>query len=210
MEQRRRLEFPWLKEENGRAGERESGRAGEQESRRAGEQESGRAGESISAPQAFVLELGSEELPPQDVVDGIAQIEEKLKVLLSKYRLRYEGLRVTGTPRRLVAFIADLAPQQADEVVEKRGPSVAQAYDSFNRPTKALEGFARGQGVSPEQIEVRDNYVYAVKRVAGRPTLEVLPALCLELLDGLRWGKAMRWNSSGVAYPRPLRWIVAL
>jgi glycyl-tRNA synthetase len=202
VEQRRRLEFPWLKEENGRTGERENGRAGEQES--------GRAGEAIAAPQAFILELGSEELPPQDVVDGIAQIEEKLKALLAKYRLRYEGLRVTGTPRRLVAFVTQLAPQQADEVVEKRGPSVAQAYDSLNRPTKALEGFARGQGVSLEQIEVRDNYVYAVKRVAGRPTLEVLPALCLELLDSLRWGKAMRWNSSGVAYPRPLRWIVAL
>lgn len=205
VEQRRRLEFPWLKEERRKAEEGEDGRAGEQEKALSAVAQS-----PISAPQAFVLELGSEELPPQDVVDGIAQIEEKLKALLSKYRLRYEGLRVTGTPRRLVTFVTKLAPQQADKVVEKRGPSVAQAYDSLNRPTKALEGFARGQGISLDQIEVRENYVYAVKRVAGKPTLEVLPKLCLDLLDSLRWGKAMRWNSSGIAYPRPLRWIVAL
>jgi glycyl-tRNA synthetase len=57
---------------------------------------------------------------------------------------------------------------------------------------------------------VRDNYVYAVKRVTGRPAAEVLLALCLDLCNGLRWAKAMRWNSSGIAYSRPLRWIVAL
>jgi glycyl-tRNA synthetase beta chain len=67
-----------------------------------------------------------------------------------------------------------------------------------------------GRAVRADQLEKRDNYVYAVKRVAGRPTAEVLPKLCLDLLDSLRWGKAMRWNSSGIAYPRPLRWITAL
>ena len=54
------------------------------------------------------------------------------------------------------------------------------------------------------------NYVWAIKRVAGTQTQGVLPKLCLELLSGLRWGKTMRWNSSGIGFPRPLRWIVAL
>ena len=200
VEQRRRLEFPWLKEKE-RTGEGETG---------AEISQSPNLQSPISTPQSFLLELGSEELPPQDVLDGIVQIEEKLKTLLTQYKLSYDSLRVTGTPRRLVAFISELAPMQADEVVEKRGPALAQAFDSLNQPTRALEGFARGQGVRLDEIEVRDNYVYAVKRVAGRPTAEVLPQLCLDLLNGLRWGKAMRWNSSGIAYSRPLRWIVAL
>ncbi|GIK73476.1 MAG: glycine--tRNA ligase [Chloroflexota bacterium] len=204
VEQRRKLEFPWLKEG-------EKGRGGEGETEREEEiTQSPISNLQSPNPQSFLLELGSEELPPQDVVDGIAQIEEKLKALLAQYKLGYEGLRVTGTPRRLVAFVSELAPMQADEIVEKRGPALAQAYDSLNQPTKALEGFARGQGVRVDQLEVRDNYVYAIKRVAGRPTAEVLPQLCLDLLNGLRWGKAMRWNSSGIAYSRPLRWIVAL
>ena len=91
------------------------------------------------------MELGSEELPPQDVVDGIAQIEEKLRGLLASYRLDYSNIRVTGTTRRLVAYVTDLAPRQNDEVVEKRGPALDRAYDSAGTPTKAAEGFARGQ-----------------------------------------------------------------
>jgi glycyl-tRNA synthetase len=193
VEQRRRLEFPWLKEKTETQGEIPQP-----------------PNRPISNPQSFLLELGSEELPPQDVVEGIAQLEEKLTALLAHYKLSYESVRVTGTPRRLVASVSELAPVQSDEVVEKRGPALAQAYDSLNQPTKALEGFARGQGVRADQLEVRDNYVYAVKRVAGRPTAEVLPQLCLDLLNSLRWGKAMRWNSSGIAWSRPLRWITAL
>ncbi|MCB0134293.1 MAG: glycine--tRNA ligase subunit beta, partial [Caldilineaceae bacterium] len=84
------------------------------------------------------------------------------------------------------------------------------AFDADGKPTKAAAGFARGQGIAVDALEVRDNYVYAVQRVTGQPTAAVLPALCGALLDGLRWGKTMRWNSSNVGYPRPLRWIVAL
>jgi len=202
VDQRQRQEFPWLPN-----GDRETGREGEGEITQS---PISNLQSPVTTPQSFLLELGSEELPPQDVVDGMRQLEEKLAALLAQYKLTYESLRVVATPRRLAAYVTELAPLQADEVVEKRGPALAQAYDSLNQPTKALEGFARGQGVRINEIEVRDNYVYAVKRVAGRPAAAVLPDLCLELLNGLRWGKAMRWNSSGIAYSRPLRWIVAL
>jgi glycyl-tRNA synthetase len=164
----------------------------------------------VSSPQDFLLELGSEELPPQDVVDGIAQIEEKVRGLLESYRLDYKQVRVTGTTRRLVAYVTGLATRQNDEVVEKRGPALDRAFDSAGAPTKAAEGFARGQGVDVHKLEQREGYLYAVKRVVGQPTLAVLPNLCRDLMDSLRWGKTMRWNSSGMAYPRPLRWLVAL
>ena len=200
VEQRRRQEFPWLANSDG------DQRTGGGEEQKTAPTPS--ALPQISTPQPFVLELGSEELPPQDVVDGMRQLEEKMTALLGQYKLAYESLRVVGTPRRLAVYVHDLAPMQADEVVEKRGPALAQAYDALKQPTKALEGFARGQGVHVDEIERRDNYVYVIKRVAGRPAADVLPALCLELLNGLRWGKAMRWNGSGVAYSRPLRWIV--
>ncbi len=165
---------------------------------------------TVDSPQDFVLELGSEELPAQDVVDGIAQIEEKLRGLLETYRLSYTDLHVTGTPRRLVAIVKDLAPRQSDETIEKRGPAADRAFDSLGAPTKAAEGFARGQGVRVNDLVTREGYVYAVKQVKGEATLAVLPALCTALLDSLRWAKAIRWNASGATYPRPLRWIVAL
>ncbi len=77
-------------------------------------------------------------------------------------------------------------------------------------PRKPPKALPRGQGVGVKELEVREGYVYAVKRVEGQPTLQVLPALCRDLLDSLRWGKTMRWNASGIGYPRPLRWTVAL
>ncbi len=160
--------------------------------------------------QDLVLELGSEELPPHDVTDGIEQIAARLPALLDAARLAHGDVNVTGTPRRLVVQVSALAPRQTDETLEKRGPALDRAYDSAGKPTRAAEGFAAGQGVAVGDLEARDGYVYAVKRVAGRAAIDVLPEICIALLDGLRWNKAMRWNPSGVAYPRPLRWIVAL
>ncbi len=204
VKQREAAGFPWLKSEE--TGDRRE-ETGEKR------QETGKGSRNtqhVTTTQSFLLELGSEELPPQDVVDGIAQIETKLTQLLGDYKLSYETVRVTGTTRRLVAYVTGLVAQQADEVVEKRGPALDRAYDAEGKPTKAAEGFARGQGVAVSALEVRDNYLYSVQSVTGRPTTEVLPALCGALLDGLRWGKTMRWNSSNIGYPRPLRWIVAL
>ncbi|MEI2750221.1 MAG: glycine--tRNA ligase subunit beta [Ferruginibacter sp.] len=100
----------------------------------------------MSAPQTLLLELGSEELPPADVVAGIAQIEEKLAALLAEAKLAYTGLRVTGTTRRLVARVEGLAPMQADEVVEKRGPTLDRAYDAFGAATPAAQGFRARAG----------------------------------------------------------------
>ncbi len=117
---------------------------------------------------------------------------------------------MTGTPRRLVAYASGLAPAQTDEVVEKRGPAIDRAYNAAGDPTKAAEGFARGQSVKVSELVQREGYVYAVKRVRGRPTIDVLPEICRTLLDSLRWSKTMRWNSTGISYPRPLRWMVAL
>ncbi len=161
-------------------------------------------------PTSLLLEIGSEELPPQDVLDGIAQVEEKLAALLVDYKLNYEKLVVTATTRRLAAYVVGLAPRQPDEVVEKRGPSADRAYDAEGKPTKAAQGFARGQGIDVTNLELRDNYVWAVQKVTGQPASAVLPGLLTALMDSLRWRKVMRWNSSNQGYPRPLRWIVAL
>ena len=204
VQQREAAGFPWLKGPE----TRDTRPGGTHETRDT--HHASRITSAATTPQSFLLEIGSEELPPQDVVEGIAQIESNLAQLLTENKLSYTGLRVTGTTRRLVAYVTGLAPQQADEVVEKRGPALDRAFDADGKPTKAAEGFARGQGVDVNTMEVRDNYVYAVKRVEGQPTATVLPALCTALLDSLRWGKTMRWNSSNVGYPRPLRWIVAL
>jgi glycyl-tRNA synthetase len=199
VKQRERAEYPWLREKREQARESVS---------------SSIANHSPTLPlsqsHSFLLEIGCEELPSSDLVSAITQIEANLGKLLKEQRLTYASLRVTGAPRRLVAYVAELAPRQADERIEKRGPDLSRAYDSLGQPTKAAEGFARGQGLTVQQLEVRDNYLYAVKRVSGRPTAQVLPEICCALLESLRFEMNMRWNSSNVGFARPLRWIVAL
>ncbi len=199
VKQRERAEFPWLPDN--------------------GTLETGNGKQDIRPttptpysllPTSFLLEIGSEELPSADVVSGIEQVQTTVTKLLAEQRLTYGSLRVTGTPRRLVVYVTELAPRQADELIEKRGPTLDRAYDGLGQPTKAAEGFAKGQGVEVGALETRDNYVYAVKRVAGRATAEILPDLCRTLLESLRFEMTMRWNSSNIAFSRPVRWLVAL
>jgi glycyl-tRNA synthetase len=202
VQQRQRAEFPWLDNRgNGKHGEKAGGVVPAAE-------EAAQA--MVTEPQDFLLELGSEELPAADVVNGIEQLQEKLASLLEQSRLSYDELAVTGTPRRLVALVKGLAPRQKDEIIERKGPPADRAFDSEGNPTKAALGFARSQGVNVADLTIHDKYVYAVKRVEGQPTLAVLPEILPQLMDSLRWNKTMRWNETNVGYPRPLRWIVAL
>ncbi len=163
----------------------------------------------------LLLEIGSEELPPHDVRSGIEQLESRLPELLREQRLGYDGVEITGTPRRLVASVRNLEGRQPDREREVRGPAVKAAYDGEEKPTRALEGFCRGQGVSPGSVEHRKDdkgieYVYARRHESGLETQEILTKLLPELIAGLNFPKTMRWDSDGFAYPRPLRWIVAL
>ena len=199
VEQRQHEEYPWL------AGGEES-----PESQGNSVPRQDLAAVQQSEPQSLLIELGSEELPAGDVPVGIQQIELRLRDLLEQARLTCGDLSVSGTTRRLVAHVQELAPRQQDEIVERRGPPAERAFDSDGQPTKAAIGFARGQGVQPSDLEVRGNYVYAVTRLEGEPTAAVLPQLIDDLLEGMQWGRTMRWNSSNKSYPRPLRWIVAL
>lgn len=163
----------------------------------------------------LLLEIGSEELPPHDVRSGIEQLERRLPELLREQRLGYDGVEITGTPRRLVASVRNLEGRQPDQEREVRGPAVKAAYDGEGKPTRALEGFCRGQGISPGSVEHRKDdkgvaYVYARRHEPGLETQEILTELLPKLIAGLNFPKTMRWDSDGFAYPRPIRWIVAL
>ncbi|MEM7537308.1 MAG: glycine--tRNA ligase subunit beta, partial [Chloroflexota bacterium] len=198
VEQRKNEEYPWLDDDAEEKGTVEVKHPALVEVK------------PVDVPQSFLFEIGVEELPVHEVANGLEQVEANLATLLKEANLIYGSLAVTGTTRRLVAYVTELVPSQADEVVEKRGPSVDRAFDKDGDPTKAALGFSRGQGVNVKDLEVRDGYIYAVKRVTGRPTMEVLPDICVKLLEGLRWTKTMRWNDSGIGFPRPLRWLTAL
>ena len=129
-------------------------------------------------------------------------------------RLSHGGLQVFGTPRRLVVSVDDLAARQPDLEQVVKGPPAARAFDPGRQPTPAAEGFARSKGVPVADLQVREidggSYVVAVVRQAGRPALAVLAEALPGLIASLRFDKSMRWNSTNVAFSRPIRWLLAL
>lgn len=109
-----------------------------------------------------------------------------------------------------MTFIASgVAEAQEDSTVEAKGPSAKIAFVS-GAPSKAALGFARGQGVDVKDLVVRDNYVYAVKHLAGQPVKELLPGLLQDILTSLSFPKNMRWADHEFKFVRPIRWLVAL
>ncbi len=167
-----------------------------------------------SAPADFVLEVGCEELPVADLDSALAALAERLPALLGELRLAHGEITVGGTPRRLVAQVAALAPRQEDLSEEVVGPPVKAAYDAEGRPTQAAEGFARSAGVTVDELTRVEQKgmerVAALKREAGRPAAEVLAETLPALVAGLPFARGMRWNATGQLFSRPVRWILAL
>ncbi len=207
-EQRARLGYPWLPE--GWSVDPATGLV----SAPAAALPADKIGAYPAKPAPFLLEVGTEELPAADLNAAIAQLSEAVPALLAGARLDYETVAVSGTPRRLVVSVEGLAPNQRGQESMRRGPPVKAAFDADGQPTRAAEGFARGQGVPVEALERREieggEYVVAVVQEAGRPAAEALAEALPGLLAGIHFDKTMRWNWSGVAFSRPVRWLVAL
>jgi len=122
----------------------------------------------------FLLEIGTEEMPANDM-DLIRQnFSQKAANIFSDNRLEYKDLNVYSTPRRLTLYIEDLSENQNDKKESVRGPAYEIAFDDDGNPTKAGEGFARGQGVEVEDLIVRDDYLYADKVEEGEKTKKIL------------------------------------
>ena len=201
LEQRQAMEYPWLKEQPVVSGQSSAVSAIQPTT------------QLSNRPSAFVLEIGTEELPAGDVSSALDQLTAAFPAFLKEHRLETdEAPDLLGTPRRL-ALIAAVAASQPDEEVEVKGPPMKAAYDADGRPTKAAEGFAKWQGVSASDLRpysADDRYVGVKKTIVGRPAIEVLSEQLASLIAGLKFGKTMRWNASGAAFSRPIRWLVAL
>ena len=159
--------------------------------------------------EKLLFEIGTEEIPAKFMPGILKQLKELAAAKMQELRIPFEDITVYGTPRRMAFIAGGVAETQADVVVEAKGPSVKIAYVS-GAPSKAAQGFARGQGVDVKDLVVRDNYVYAVKHLAGQPVVELLTGLLMDILTSLSFPKTMRWADYEFRFVRPIRWMVAL
>lgn len=160
--------------------------------------------------KTLLLEIGTEEVPAHVMPGILSQLKENAAKTFEELRIEYKNIKTLGTPRRSALLVEGLAEQQADLSKENRGPAVNIAFDADGNPTKAAQGFARGQGVKPEELVTKDGYVYAMVHEKGGQTVDLLRETLKGLVDGLNFPNNMHWADLDYKFIRPLRWLVAL
>jgi len=162
----------------------------------------------------LLLEIGTEEIPARFMAPALSQLEKHAEENLRANRLDYKQIEVMGTPRRLALLVIDLEEKQTDLVEEVRGPSKKVAFDADGQPTKAAQGFARGQRIPVEELIIKESdngeYVFAVVKDDGRPAAEILAGILKDLVLSINFPKPMRWGYEKLRYARPIRWLVGL
>ncbi len=162
----------------------------------------------------FLVELGTEELPPKALKGLMEAFVLAVERNLQRVNLSHLALRGFATPRRLAVLVCSLDEQQPDTRAERLGPAVSAAFDDNGKPTPAALGFARGCGVTVEQLDTVDTdkgarlAFHSVE--AGQATIKLLPAIVDQALTELPIDRRMRWGASRVEFVRPVHWVVML
>jgi glycyl-tRNA synthetase beta chain len=141
----------------------------------------------------LLFEIGCEELPAASVYEAEAQLPG-----LAERNLGVKPEQVLVGPRRLAIFVTGLEEKAEDVWV--KGPPVGLR-------DQAAAGFAKRHGVSVEDLEERDGFLGVVSK--GQALSQVLPGQLDEIVRGLRFRNTMRWDDSGLRFPRPIRWTCA-
>lgn len=158
----------------------------------------------------LIFEIGTEEMPAASMQRFREDYLKTAAEIFDNNNLEYEKMNVYSTPRRLVLAVDQLAEKQEDQREIVRGPAVNIAFDDDGKPTKAGEGFARGQGVAVDELVKKDGYLYAEKVEKGEKTAEILTDILKKIVDQVPLPKAMRWGSVQMEFIRPIKWLLVL
>ena len=162
----------------------------------------------------FLVEIGTEELPPK----ALRQLEQAfaagIESGLTKAALAHGVLRSFATPRRLAVRVQRLAARQEEQRIERRGPGASAAFDAAGAPTRAAVAFAASCGVPVEALERRTEpkgeFMYYTGVRAGAEALELLPGIVQSALENLPIPRRMRWGAGEAQFVRPVHWVVML
>lgn len=162
----------------------------------------------------LLFEIGLEEVPARFIRAAVEQLEERMIKWLEQSRISHGQVHAYATPRRLAVLVEGVAEKQEDIEEEVKGPSRKIAQDASGNWSKAALGFARSQGVDPEQFTFQElngvEYIYATKSSLGVETSSILSEALLNILSSMTFPKNMRWGAYEFKFVRPIRWLIAL
>ena len=153
----------------------------------------------------LLLELLSEEIPARMQARAAEDLKRLITDRLEKDGLKFESLQTFVTPRRLTLVVNGLPVETYED--DRRGPPKTA-------PEKAVVGFAKSNGVSVDQLEIRDTgkgeYYFAVVKEVARQTIDHMPLIVSEAVFNLGWPKSMRWHSTAMTWVRQIQSILAV
>jgi glycyl-tRNA synthetase beta chain len=162
----------------------------------------------------FLVELGTEELPPKALPELSQAFVAGLTAGLQQSGLRHGALRPFATPRRLAVWVKRLAARQPVQNLKRRGPAVSAAFDAAGEPTRAALAFAQSCGTSVAGLqrleEARGAFLYFIGTKPGVDAVTLLPGIVRSALEGLPIPKRMRWGAGTAEFVRPVHWLVML
>jgi glycyl-tRNA synthetase beta chain len=168
----------------------------------------------MSAVRDFLVEIGTEELPPKSLLNLSAAFADGIAKGLHDAGLKYKSIERYATPRRLAVRVRRLAEQQPDRPLEKRGPPVKAAFDASGAPTQAAIAFARGCGADVAELEKietpKGEWLVHRGTEKGALTASLLPGIVTASLDALPIARRMRWGAGEAQFVRPAHWVVLL
>jgi glycyl-tRNA synthetase beta chain len=162
----------------------------------------------------FLVEIQTEELPPKSLLTLAEAFRLQLVAQLEKANLAFKASHYFATPRRLAVYVTELAATQPDQVVERKGPALAVAFDANGNPSPACVGFAKSCGVTAKELQTikteQGEWVGFQQQVQGKSVIELLPAMVEQALAALPISKRMRWGASDVQFVRPVHSVIML
>tara|TARA_B110000879_G_scaffold68338_1_gene95662 strand:- start:7448 stop:9529 length:2082 start_codon:yes stop_codon:yes gene_type:complete len=164
----------------------------------------------------FLVEIGTEELPPKVLRQLCDSFAEGITSRLSAEQLQFGEVTIYGAPRRLALLIKDLETQTPDQDVVNWGPPAKVAFDSEGKPTRAAEAFAKKNSVALSELsglvenDGQQDKLCVRLTAGGNPTESLLGDIINQSLAGLPIPKPMRWGKSRQEFVRPVQWAVVL
>lgn len=170
----------------------------------------------MAKAEDFLIEIGTEELPPPELQNLSKSFAELLTKYLVESNIQFDQAKVKSyaTPRRLAVMIPQVMAQQPEQIISKRGPAINAAYNADGTPTKAALGFAESCSVNIKDLAVQETdkgkWLHFAQKVPGSKTTELLPALVEKALMQIPVKKRMRWGNGDFAFVRPIHWALML
>ncbi|MDR2977285.1 MAG: glycine--tRNA ligase subunit beta [Streptococcaceae bacterium] len=158
----------------------------------------------------YLLEIGLEEMPAHLVTPAVEQLETRMTAFLQENRVDFTRILKFSTPRRLAVLVEGIAEKSQAMDEEVKGPAAKIAKDAEGNWSKAIQGFSRGQGVNPDDLQLKDDYYFAEKHIEGLPTCEILTKVGDEVISKMTFSTYMKWGNNDFLFIRPIQWLVSL